>query len=271
MFRDQSDRPHPITKGEPLWKLLGDAPATFDRCPAGGDMALVPPYDDRKLLDSDFHEGRGLVPVGTTTRAKGWQAAPIWDEADADGFVVRRIEADLAADGAPHVRMGFGLAGGQGAVRIEAGARLVLTQQVRAPLAGGYTLAVEATGGASSADYYRNVFLKHFTCRLVLFGYGDLKKDLANIREYASLTFEPPFAAAVDGEPQRFELFRKLRSQDDGAYELSRGIGVAVFVEKTSPSPLELAQSDDRHQAFVRIHRVTLEFNPRPRDDSVTV
>ena len=41
---------------------------------------------------------------------------------------------------------------------------------------------------------------------------------------------------------------------------------VAVLVEKTSPGTLALPGS-----AFLRVHSVTLDFNPRLRDESVTI
>ena len=45
---------------------------------------------------------------------------------------------------------------------------------------------------------------------------------------------------------------------------------IAVIVERTSTGePPRSAASDQR--AFIRIHSVTLDFNPRPRDDSVVV
>src|SRR4051794_27173240 len=54
VFQDRSNRPHLLTKGEPLQRLLGTGPATTARCEPGGDLAFVPPYDTRLLLDTDF-------------------------------------------------------------------------------------------------------------------------------------------------------------------------------------------------------------------------
>jgi hypothetical protein len=50
--------------------------------------------------------------------------------------------------------------------------------------------------------------------------------------------------------------------------ETSRGIGVAVIVEKRSPGALELPATA---RALVRIDDVELTFDARPRDDRVTV
>src|SRR5439155_507321 len=54
MFTDKANRPHPITKGEPIAALLGHAPATAERCRPGCDPAFVPPYDASLLLDTTF-------------------------------------------------------------------------------------------------------------------------------------------------------------------------------------------------------------------------
>src|SRR5207342_2966976 len=54
MVRDKANRPHPITKGEPILAALGNACATNERRKPEGDPALVPPYDATLLLDTDF-------------------------------------------------------------------------------------------------------------------------------------------------------------------------------------------------------------------------
>src|SRR5205814_2034935 len=53
-FPDKTNRPHPLTKGEPIVPILGDEPATPERCQPGGDPAFVPPYDASLLPDTDF-------------------------------------------------------------------------------------------------------------------------------------------------------------------------------------------------------------------------
>jgi hypothetical protein len=274
MFRDRADRPHRITQGEPIWRLLGDGPATTERTSPGGDVALVPPYDDGLLHDADFSRDAPLIPVGTATRAKGWRAAPVWQEAHPDDVAVKLVRGP-AEDGQIVGRawMGYGLgagpAAGSPAGPIAQGTRLILTQPVRSPRAGGFTLSVKAAGGGGSAESYRELFLKHFICRLVFFGYTDLAKDPWKMREFAAVSFEPPYSADDWGASASFQLQRTLRDQDAGAGELSWGVGVAVIVEKTSPGTLDLANLVVPQRAFIRIEELRLTFNPRPRDDSV--
>jgi hypothetical protein len=51
-------------------------------------------------------------------------------------------------------------------------------------------------------------------------------------------------------------------------FAIGNGLGVGVVVEKNSPGALELPSSGP-HRAFLRLHAVSLDFSPRPRDDSV--
>jgi hypothetical protein len=153
--------------------------------------------------------------------------------------------------------------------RIARGDRAILTQEVRSPRAGRFHFLVHARGAGASAQHYRDFFLKHFTCRLSIFGYTDERKDPTGpVRQYAAVDFQPPF---IDGQADRYEQFKvsaRLRSQDDGAREIERGVGVAVIVEKTSPGDLDVAGVPG---AFICIDDVQLIFDPRPRDDSVQV
>ena len=114
---------------------------------------------------------------------------------------------------------------------------------------------------------YRSIFLKHFTCRLVIFGYKDLKKDPRNVREYASAVIRPPFADGRKGAYKQFEVAATLRSQDGGAMEIERGVGVAVIVEKTTPGEVDAAKAFGGKPAFIRIDDAALRFVPRPRND----
>ena len=146
----------------------------------------------------------------------------------------------------------------------------MLSQEVRNPRAGRFMFTVRACGAGASSEFYRDMFLKHFACRLVIFGFLDLKKDHRQQRQFATLDFQPPWAEPGSRRYETFQVVATLRSQDGGAMETSRGVGTAIVVEKITPGVLELAPTDDP-RAHVRIEGVELTFNPRPRDDSVTV
>jgi hypothetical protein len=267
MFPDATGRPLHVTTGEPIAAVLGDRPATAERVAPGGTLALVPSYSKEHLLNGGFEEDLPLPLVGSGKRLKGWQATPLASDGKGGELGVALIEglAALPRSGKRHAAIGFGLSGPAKAATIPAGARAILTQELRNPRAGTYTLTLHLSGGGRAEDYA--LFRKHFASRLVLFGYTDLTKDpRKKVREYASVPLDPPFAGRASGY-QKVTLTRKLRSQDGGASEIEMGVGVAVVVEK-GPSDWVVPTGG---RAFLRIDDVAVEFVPRPRNDDVTV
>ena len=263
MYRDRLGRPIPVTIGQPLDKLIGNEPATLARQAAGGDLAMVPPYDRSLLLNTDFRSDAPLRPIEPRDRIKGWRAEPLVGNAsssDSKGLVVELDEV------AKHVCIGYGL-GDTKPRSVIAGAKAMLTQEVRSPMAGTFTVTIEAVGDGTSAEHYRDVFQKQLACRLVLFAYSSTAKDPRQVREFSSVAVQPSFREPGTLSFQKFSFDRALRSQDGGAFELSQGIGVALVLEKLTPAPLDTAGQ----QAFIRVRSLTVEFNARPRDDSVRV
>ncbi len=255
MFLDKTNRPHPITKGEPIAAALGNTPATTDRCRPGGDVAFVPPYDSSLLIDTAFDPNLPLIPPAPPTREKGWRASPVWDKKTGNGLAARKDAAGLV--------IGYGLGdGGDGAV-IEAKARCVLAQEVRNARGGQYTFTVWATGEAATADRFEKDFLAHFACRLVLFRFRDANKGPRNAEELASAEFRPAF-----GKVGSFKVGRFLGSAAPGVnFPIGNGLGVAVIVEKRTPGPLTPARNGER-RAALRVRSVALEFSAAPRHDN---
>ena len=195
MFADRTGRvgpagDDPASRSTNCWE---PRPATMARVEAGGDLARVPPYDPSPLLNVDFESPRGIVAFDEPGRIKGWKGDPLLADKQADQFGLRvvRQPKPISRGGERHVVIGYGTNSGRGEGQIAPGARVLLTQQVRAPQAGQYTFSVYAAGGGTSAEYYRDVFLKHFVCRLKIFGYADDSKNPRSIREYASVVFQP--------------------------------------------------------------------------------
>jgi hypothetical protein len=267
-FPDAVGRPMHVTKGEPIAALLGTRPATAQRVKPGGNLALVPEYSKDHVLNIGFEANIPLALIGAGKRLKGWQATPLAQSARGLDFGVRLLEgsAALPRSGKRHAAIGYGLTGPCLAGTIAGGTKAILTQEVRNPRAGTYTVSIHVCGGGRAEDY--RAFLEHFTCRLVLFGYRDLAKDATKgMREFASLALRPPLADRAAGY-QMATLTRKIRSQDDGASEIEMGVGLAVVVEKTTPGALTVPASS---RAFLRIDDVEVSFTPRPRNDDVTV
>ena len=124
-----------------------------------------------------------------------------------------------------------------------------------------------AAGAGTSADLYREFFLKHFSCRLAIFAFLDLQKNHTQHRAFAVVDIQPAWSEPGKPVYERFEVSAKLKSQDDNAGETNMGIGVGILVARKTEGPLELPAGS----AFLRIDDVALVFDPRPRDDRVTV
>jgi hypothetical protein len=268
-FPDATGRPFHVTRGEPIAAVLGDQPATLERSLPGGNLALVPPYSTDHLRNGSFEDDVPLSAIGSGKRLRGWQALPLVDKTKGLDFGVRLLDGPAAfpRTGRRHAAIGFGLMGPAMAGTIAAGTRILLTQEIRNPRAGKYTISIHACGSGKVKDY--RALLTHCTCRLVLFGYTTLEKNpLKGMREYASLTLQPPFHEGKPGGYQEYQLTRALRSQDAGASEIEMGVGIAIIVEKTSPGPWVIASGQ---RAFFSIDDVTVHFAPRPRNDDVMV
>jgi hypothetical protein len=254
MFFDKTNQPHPITKGEPIVAALGTTPATAARCQSEGDLAFVPPFDARPLLDTSFDPKIPQVPPAPPTRKKGWRAFPIWKE-NTIGFGLRKEEGGLA--------IGYGLAGQKAELVIQAGSRALIAQEIRNARGGHYTLTVKVTGESSSSDEFEKTFLSNFVCRLLLFRFRDTNKDPREVDELASLEFRPSL-----GKTDTFKASRFLGSSIPGVnFPIGNGLGVAVAVEKKTPGPLTIP-SKSSHRCAVRIHSVSLDFSPAPRDEN---
>jgi hypothetical protein len=258
MFRDKADQPHPLSNGEPIAVSLGTGPATASRCEPGGDVAFVPPYDSRLLLDTGFDTKLPLVSLDVPTREKGWRADPIWSPKAARGLAILK---DVNG-----VVLGYGLDEKKAGVQIEAGTRCVLGQEIRNARGGQYTFTVEAAGEAISEEEFVNGFLTNFTCRLILFRFRDTKKDPRSAIELAATEFRPEY-----GKLRRFSLDRFLGSHGGGVnFPIGNGLGVAVLVEKKPHGQLSFRRDIVRRGA-IRIRSVKLEFSAVPRDESNTL
>lgn len=255
MFRDKTNRPHPLTKGEPITRILGNSPATADRCQPEGDPAFVPPFDASLLLDTDFRANLPLVPPAPLSRAKGWRAFPIWTKT-ATGLAVRK---------GTELLMGYGLEDEKAGALLEAGARALLAQEIRNARGGHFTFTVKVAGVGSSRDEFEKSFLDNLTCRLVLFRFRDTKKDPRTAEELGSAEFRPSF-----GKTETFKVDKFLGSKIPGAnFPIGNGLGVAVVVEKKTPGSLTLPK-DEPHRAAIRVESVAIDFSPRQRDENVT-
>ena len=258
MFPDKSDRPHKVTEGEPIRAVLGLQPATLERVAPGGVVDSPQFVGDGMLIYTDFEPP--AVLNGPEKPVRGWQAFPIVND-DSFGVILGRVPGRRSRSGEHHVGIGYGLKTGNGSGRIAQGTRAMLCQEVFNPRPGRYMFRVHASGGAfDRPDYYRDVWAKHFTCRLIIFGYRDSGKDPRHIVEFASQPFAPVFAGPYDADYRPYQVSALLRDQNGGG-QTRNGIGVAVVVEKTSTGELDVSKGGPRSQGLIRIDDVNLEFN----------
>jgi hypothetical protein len=252
-FRDRSGRELRVTDAEPLFKLLGEGPATRDRTQPTGDIARIPAFTSAPLVEPDFAAGVPMRPVDAPANPKGWRAAPILTERDQPGFGVsmfpKRQQAAIGILGAP----------GDAAAakwRLEAGSQAILAQQIRDPQAGRFIVTLAAQGDGSSKAFYDEVFQKNFRCRLMIFQYTEPAKDPQQRRELATLEIRPAFRGDASSKCETFVL-EKFLGNPGANFSFGLGIGTAVIVERASGGALELP----RHaQAFVSINRVDVKF-----------
>jgi hypothetical protein len=272
-FQDAQGRPHFITPGSPIRQLLGSGPSTDSRTVAGGEISRVPPYNDALLLNVDFTGGAPLRQTNLGSRPKGWRARPLSNDESRSSLCVKLFAAGthFAAE-KPHVGLGYGLAGATSPpMPIQKGDTAILAQEMRNPRLGRFRLTVNACGHAPSVAEYESRFLKHFTCRLVIFRYRRQTKDPADREEFISLPFLPPFAEVTSPRLAEFSVEKLLDSPGPGQnFPIGNGYGIAVIVEKTSDGALDMTGADSQF-AWVRIGSVQLDFANRTVNDKVQV
>jgi len=241
-----------------------------------GNLALVPPYTKDLLLSRGFEEQKVLTAIGSGKRWKGWQGLPLVPPPAGNAPAAVDFGVTLADRDAGTVRprsgkglalLGIGVSGPSPAGTIPPGARAILTQEVRNPRAGTYMVSAHVRAGGTQVAF--DLLRKHFGCRMVLFGYRDLAKNLLNgMREYVSVPIDIAFEADAASGWQKFTLTRALRSQDAGASEIEMGVGVAILLERTTPGELPVPSG---FRAYLAIDDVEISFTPRPRNDDVMV
>jgi len=258
VFHDRANRPQLLTKGEPLYRLLGDQSAMSERCRATGDESLVPPYSEQRLVDCDF-QAEKLIPVTPPSREKGWRAYPLGAP---DGGLWQACPQHIPH---PHIRLGIQGGPGDKAEKLSAGSKIVLAQEIRSARGGQYKFSVRISGQSVDRETFQRWFGQALRCRLVLFRFANTNKNPLEATELASELFQP--ALGDFREPVEYSISKFLGSTVPGTnFAIGNGLGVAVVVESTAAQTLTPGVS-----AFLCIHEAHLEFQPRVRDDSVTV
>jgi hypothetical protein len=260
MFVDPAGRPHRLTEGEPLFKLLGSEPATPARVPPGGDVARVPRYNPALLLNTDFEDAT-LRSYEGPSRPQGWRAYPDPNAEPTSGLFVdiaRSKDSSIARiviDASPENQ----------SRQIKPETSAGFAQEVRSPFAGHYRLSLKFRGRAASKEQFAAVFGASIRCRLTFFGFNDREKSPLKRRELAGIDFTPDFATDAD-EWQTVRLEKAFVNPTPGAnFSFGNGLGVAAYVQVTQVVPMPPTP------VFLEIDRLDLEFQGKERIDSVKV
>lgn len=256
-FHDREGRELSISDVEPLYKLLGEAPATHERTVATGDPAQVPAYSATPLLNADFSPYAIVRPLDAPANPKGWRAGPLSESAELPAFGVRLTSAPNASGGRA-ARLGIfsGMAATPRA--FEAAGTVTLAQQIRDPQSGRFTVTVAVRGEGSSRAFYDDVFLKNFRCRLMIFQFTNVSKNPLERHELASLDFRPRFGGTSATTMETFSVEKLLGNTKLGAnFSFGLGVGIAVVVERIGSGPLPLPAGAE---AYVSVERADVAF-----------
>ena len=254
-FRDRTGRELRISDAQPLYKLLGDAPATKDRAISSGDIARVPPFTSVPLIETSFTLPVRLRPLEAAANPKGWRATPIRASTNEPTFGVDLVPDRTASD---RRQVALGILGDRVPEpwRLESGSPAILAQQLRDPQSGRFVVTLFAHGDGSSQAFYEEVFQKHFRCRLEIFQYLQPDKNARHRRELAALEIRPDFRNGAISHWDQFVLDKYL-GNPGANFSFGLGIGVAVIVERKTDGPLDLPA---HASAYLRVDRVDVEF-----------
>ena len=273
-FHDREGREHKLTLGAPIYPILGLDPATRERRESTGDITRVPPFSQITLLNTDFEAHEPLY-AGNTNRPKGWRAWPLLVDPNDSGLGGRLVigsspsQLSSAPGGETHVDLGFGSGTSRQPFRIAKGELALLAQEVRSPFAGKYVLKAHVRATASSREFFDNVFLKQFACRLQFFQFTTKAKIATERKELASISFVPGHRDASQPGYEVVSLEKVFENPSLGAnFSFGLGLGVAVVIEKTSDGVLTVAPQE---AAVLQIDDVTVEFTGRARIETVKV
>lgn len=258
-FLDRFGRELSLTRGTPLYDLLGSAPGTAERLPYTLAEHKVSTYDPAMLIDGDFRRDAELTSTSDYPVDRCWQSSHLPEANNLDGLLVRRVTSDI-----PMMELGWGLETGHGTGLLLSDKPLILTQKLSSPRVGQYDSPIEIAFQTSDLDYFEQVIRPHIRLRWAIFSYLELSKDPLKRREFTSIELSPTCSLlSASPEFSRYTASTYLRSQEGGANQTSMGVGIGLFIENTGSTPLDLSGGSARWL----VRHVALDFKPRPRNE----
>lgn len=267
-FPDRLGRELGLTNAEPIWQVLGDAPATPARMESNGSPLRVPPFAPHKhLVQTGFAEG--IRPVTSPSRPKGWRAEPLLDSDAADSFGVS-VE-DCRSDAADRFVAVIGIHSAGKATLIDGATRALLAQEVRSPFSGTYLLTARLRPRSSDAQFWHEVFLKHTRCRLQFLLFKDQQKNVLEATVAAESPFLAELAPGDRNAWQTVELQHSFINPNPGGnFSFGSGLAVAVRIDGVASHHLS-ADLMQRQFAVIQLASLELKFQGKQVNDKVTV
>ena len=223
-FPDKQNRPHPLTKGEPIAALLGNSSAAKSLQPAGGDLKSYRRWTpdccstrtSRAICRrSPWNHPAAQERVAGLALCRGKLGRCRWSSRMASPNSDSR-------DTPPHQQV------------VEPGIRALLSQEIREHARRTVQAHRSSTGHCGVGGGIAKMFLTHFRCRLVLYRFRNLRKD-PRIRG----TGVRRVSAGIGWS--RESCSSVLGSTTPGAnFSIGSGLGVLIVVEKSTPNELIL-------------------------------
>jgi len=253
-FADRLGRELSISEVEPLYKLLGEEPATNARTESTGDIAFVPPYRPGLLAHPGFQQTTELLPLDGPASPKGWRASPLTDRTNPFGARLPQSGTLLRT-----AMLGVWTNGTQEDFVLPAKSSVVLSQQIRDPQSGDFVVKATVSGGGTSAGAFEQLFSAHFRCRLILFQFLHPSKTAVQRLELGSVEFEPSYLEEFrQNAGSLITLERRLAPTPGVNFTFGLGVGVAFVVESKHEGPITI--SSESGDAYLRVHQVEIGF-----------
>ena len=254
-FTDPTGRELAFSKQPALFKLLGDAAATSQRCECTGDVARVPDYDEDMMIRQTSFEGKQVLhPYHVPSRPKGWRfinTGTFSAEVKEAGRVGK-----MAVDQHLMFRYDKNALSGTGGL---------VGQEVRSPFPGTYRLFAKIIAEAKTEQAQKEL-LEKYSFHLVFFEFTEAAKTIDKRKVTAEAAFVPEFATADTAKPQFVEITKAFMS---GGGNFSFGLGMGVGVEIRQKAEVDEPWLSNG----VQLHVLTLdlEFLGKERNPDITV
>lgn len=254
-FTDPSGRELAFSKQPALLKLLGDTPATTQRCESTGDVARVPDFDEKMMIRQTTFEGKQVLRSwDTPSRPKGWRVI------NSSTFAAEIAPASTIGSLSVHQHLLLR------SVKSELpNAGVFVGQEVRSPFPGTYRLHANVIGRADSEEN-REQWLEKYSFHLVFFEFAEAAKQVDKRKITGEVEFVPEFATGKTKAALQVELSKAFMvPQGNFSFGLGMGVGIEIRLRQGIENP-SLDGDLELH-----VLKLELEFLGKQRNLDITV